>query len=69
VIPQEGSEHFFLPDPPGIRILLRGSGMLGSAPEMFPSLATLVDPQSGIGAATNTLGSFDKVMGHKSGEL
>ena len=43
--------------------------MLGSAPEVFPSLATLVDPQSGIRAATNALGPFDKVMGHKSGEL
>jgi hypothetical protein len=43
--------------------------MLGGAPEVFPGLATLVDPQSGVGAPAEALDPFDKVMCHKSGEL
>jgi hypothetical protein len=62
VVSQKGSEQFFLPDLPGIRILLRGPRMLGGAPEVFPSLATLVDPQSGVGSAADALGALDKVM-------
>src|SRR5207244_4588790 len=69
VVPQQGREKFFLPGPPGIRILLRGPRVLGGAPEALPSLATLVDPHGGIGAAADALGTFDKVMCHKPGEL
>src|SRR5207244_2246655 len=69
VLPQEGSEKLFLPDLPGTGIFLRGPGMLGGAPEVFPSLATLVDPQGGVAAAADALGAFDKVMRHKPGEL
>jgi len=43
--------------------------MLRSAPEVFPSLATLVDPQGGVGTAADAPGAFDKVMCQKPGEL
>jgi hypothetical protein len=69
VVPQKGSEKFVLPDLPSIRILLRRSRMFRGAPEEFPSLATLVDPQGGVGAAADALDAFDKVMCHKPGEL
>src|SRR2546430_11961735 len=69
MVPQQGSEKFFLPGLPGIRILLRGPRVLGGAPEALPGLATLVDPHGGVGAAADALGAFDKVMCHKPGEL
>jgi len=43
--------------------------MLGGTPEAFPSLATLVDPQGGVGAAADAPGALDKVMCHKPGKL
>jgi hypothetical protein len=69
LVVQKGSEKLFLPDFPIVRILLRGPRVLGGAPELFPSLSTLVDPDSGIGAAPEAFGPFDKVMCHEAGEL
>src|SRR5438552_882188 len=41
---QKRSKKFVFPDLPGVRILLWGPRVLGSAPEALPSLTTLVDP-------------------------
>src|SRR5216683_509797 len=62
VVLQEESEKFLLPDLPSIRVLLGRTRMLRSTPEVFPSRATLVDPQGGVGTAADAPGAFDKVM-------
>src|SRR5215472_6579265 len=43
--------------------------MLRGTPEVFPSLAAFVDPHSGVGAATDALGTLHKVMREKPWEL
>src|ERR1700730_12740253 len=62
VVLQKGSKKLLLPNLPRIRILLRGPRMLGGAPEVFPSLTALVDPQGGVGTPADALRASNEVM-------